>query len=112
MKARYKARIQLNCPVRFAMGTQVGEGRVLDLTSPGCLIESPVAVPEKQSLQLEMFLPGLKSPFSVMLGVVRWTKGKHFGVEFIKIHESQRLIFDRFMAQRSSAGATTKAPPN
>jgi len=78
MKPRYKERIALRSLVTFTMGSQTGEGRVLDLTSPGCLIESSVAVQKGQSLQL---LPGLESPLSILLGVVRWTDGNQFGVE-------------------------------
>jgi hypothetical protein len=78
MKPRYKERIALRSLVTFTMGSQTEEGRVLDLTSPGCLIESSVAVQEGQSLQL---LPGLESPLSILLGVVRWTDGNQSGVE-------------------------------
>jgi PilZ domain len=109
MKPRYRRRIQIKIPVMFTSGSQVGKGQILDLTIPGCLIESTVGVQATQSLQLEMSLPGYKFPVSVTLGVVRWKKGKHFGVEFIKMHESQQLILKRFMAQRGSDPLATKA---
>lgn len=99
MKPRYKPRIRLRFPVTFTSGARIGEGQVLDLTLPGCLIESSVAVEEAQSLQLELFLPGLKFPVSVTMGVVRWVKGKRFGVEFIKMHESQQRILQQFVAE-------------
>jgi hypothetical protein len=102
MQPRYKPRIRLRFPVTFTSGTRSGEGQVLDLTLPGCLIESSAAIEDAQSLQLELFLPGLKLPVSVTLGVVRWTKGKRFGVEFIKMHESQQRILQRFVAQHCS----------
>jgi hypothetical protein len=53
-----------------------------------------------ESLQLELYLPRLNFPLSVNLGVVRWTKGKRFGVEFIKMHESQQVILKRFLVQQ------------
>jgi hypothetical protein len=59
--------------VVFTAGAQIGEGRILDVTIPGCLIESPVTVQEDQSVQLKIHLPGLKRPLTVGLGVVRWT---------------------------------------
>ncbi len=80
----------------------------MDLTIPGCLIESVEGVQTTQALQLEMFLPGFKFPVSVTLGVVRWKKGKHFGVEFIKMHQSQQVILKRFMAQQASDPLPTK----
>jgi PilZ domain-containing protein len=100
MKPRYRDRIPLKCPVTFTTGSQTGEGRVLDVTSPGCLIQSAgIAVVKGQSLQLKMSLPGHKVPLMVALGVVRWTIGNQFGVEFIKMDEANRLILNRFMAQ-------------
>jgi hypothetical protein len=107
MQPRYKGRIRIKFPVKFTSGSQVGDGQVLDLTSPGCLIESPVTVRETQSLQLELCLPGLEFPLSVPLGVVRWTKGKRFGVEFIKMQESQQVTLKRFLVQHGSDPSRT-----
>ena len=112
MKPRYRERIALRSLVTLTTGSQIGEGRLLDLTSPGCLIESSVAVQKGQSLQLRMFLPGLESPLSILLGVVRWTNGKQFGVEFIKMDEPNRLVLNRFMAHHLSDLASTKATRN
>jgi hypothetical protein len=98
MKARYRDRIVLRSPVTFSSGSLIGEGQVLDLTAPGCLIESPVAVSKGQYLQLKLILPVLKSPLSVDLAAVRWTNERRFGVEFIKMDESERRLLDRFMA--------------
>jgi PilZ domain-containing protein len=99
LEPRYRQRIRLSCPVRFTAGDHVGKGQLLDLTIPGCLIESTDMVPDAQSLHLELFLPGLTFPLSVPLGVVRWRKGKQFGVEFIKMHPSQQEILRRFMTK-------------
>lgn len=106
MQPRYKPRVRLRFPVTFTYGARIGKGQVLDLTLPGCLIESADVVEDAQSLQLELFLPGLKFPVSVTLGVVRWTKGKRFGVEFIKMHESQQRVLQQFVAQHCPAGTT------
>jgi hypothetical protein len=106
MQPRYKTRISIRFPVRFTSGREVGNGQVLDLTSPGCLIESPLAVRETQSLQLELCLPGLNFPLSVPLGIVRWTKGKRFGVEFIKMHVSQQRILWQFLVEHCPDGLT------
>jgi len=47
-----------------------------------------------------MFLPGMKIPFSVALGVVRWNRGTYFGVEFIKMSETDSRVLSQFMSQR------------
>ena len=90
-------------------GSQTGEGQILDFTIPGCLIESPMSVHQGQSLRLQMFLPGHTFPLLVQLGVVRWTKGKQFGVEFIKIHESQQRILRHFLDRHYAELFTRKA---
>jgi hypothetical protein len=102
MKARYKPRIRVKLPVAFTFGSQIGEGQILDLTMPGCLIESSFRVATAQTVHLEMYLPGLQYPISVPLGVVRWTKGKRFGVEFIKMHESQQRTLKQFLARHDT----------
>lgn len=109
MKPRYKPRIRLRFPVTFASEARVGEGQVLDLTLPGCLIESSVAVEAAQSLRLELFLPGLDLPVSVTMGVVRWVKGKRFGVEFIKMYESQQRILQQFVAEHCAENPKQKS---
>ena len=109
MKPRYRPRLRLRFPVMLASGSQTGEGQILDFTIPGCLIESPMGVRQGQSLRLEMFLPGHTFPLSVQLAVVRWAKGKQFGVEFIKIHESQQRILRHFLDRHYAELVTSKA---
>ena len=88
MKPRYRERIQTTCPVIITVGLHASEGRILDLTVPGCLLESAVSLKKGDYLQLKMLLPGCPSPCSVALAAVRWVKGAHCGVEFIKMHET------------------------
>ena len=99
MTRRYSERIAVQCPVVFTMGSMVGEGEVVDLTNPGCLIQSAAGLKKGESLQLKMFLPGVKSPLMVALGVVRWTNGSRFGVEFIKMNEPDRAQLTEFISQ-------------
>jgi hypothetical protein len=101
MKQRYRPRVGLRVPVRFAGQAEIGQGQILDLTVPGCLIESRTAVDQGDSLQLEIYVPGHRFPLSVSLAVVRWTKGTRFGVEFIKMHESQQLVLKGLLAHES-----------
>jgi len=108
MKQRYRPRIGLRVPVRFVWEAEVGQGQTLDVTAPGCLIESPAVVRQGQSLQLGMFIPGHIFPLSVSLGAVRWAKGKRFGVEFIKMHEFQQRLLQRLMAEHRQAASTIK----
>lgn len=108
MKPRYRQRIQARFPVTIILGLHAGEGRILDLTVPGCLIESPMVMKKGAYLQLKMFLPGCTAPCSVALAGVRWTKGSRFGVEFIKMHEKAQEQLHYVMARHQPNRAVTQ----
>ena len=102
MKPRYHQRVFLKSTVIIRNGALEGEGWVLDLTVPGCLIQSPVTVKKGDYLQLQLFLPGLIARCLVTLAAVRWTKGSQFGVEFIKMPEADREVLNQFVSQRET----------
>jgi hypothetical protein len=94
MNGRYKERIPIKARALVVINSLLSEGRVLDITAPGCLIESSRVVSMGQYLHLTIFLPRLNSPLVVRLGAVRWVKGKQFGVEFIRMDQSEQRILD------------------
>ena len=98
MQPRYKKRVPLKASVTFSNGEQSGHGRVLDLTVPGCLVESAQSVLKGQYFQLQISLPDLNSPLSVKLAAVRWSEGGRFGLEFIKMDRPEQQILDALMA--------------
>lgn len=108
MKGRYKKRVPLKAWVMFSSSELVGQGRLLDLTAPGCQIESMQRVIRGQYLQLRMLLPGQTSFFTVELAAVRWTKGTLFGVEFIRMDVSEQHMLNAFMAEHLPRLATHK----
>jgi len=105
MKPRYKPRLSLKSPAVFAVNGEVGQGRVLNLTNPGCLIESSVVVKPGDYLKLKLLLEGLKSPLLVTGGAVRWTNGAQFGVEFIEMTEAERLKLNQFLSRQMRGSA-------
>ena len=102
MRGRYKKRVQYEALVTFSNSDLTGQGRVIDITAPGCQIESSQPVLSGQYLELRLSLPGGASPFTVKLAAVRWAKGNRFGVEFIKMDRSDQQILDAFMAEHLS----------
>lgn len=108
MKARYRERIHAEGRVIIAVGSHVNEGRILNLTVPGCLLESPLCMTKGDSIKLKLFLPDLHSPFSVELAVVRWLNGCQFGVEFIKMGERDQRQLLQFLAQDRADQALKK----
>ena len=98
MKPRYSERVAVKCPVVFTLGSMVGEGEVQDLSNPGCLIQSAAHVAKGEYFQLKMYLPEMKTALSIEMGVVRWTNGPRFGVEFIKMSGKDRALLAHFIA--------------
>ena len=74
----------------IANGRHVGEGRTLDVSKQGCLVESPALVKAGDHIQLRLFLPETRPFVSVSLAVIRWTHGLRFGVEFMELEESNQ----------------------
>ena len=97
MQGRYKKRVPLNAWVIFSNNELFGQGRLLDLTAPGCQIESRQRVFRGEYLQVRILLPGRTSLFTVKLAAVRWIKGSRFGVEFIRMDKSEQQTLNAFM---------------
>lgn len=97
MEDRYSSRVPVECPIIFAGETVMGEGRVIDVSSPGCLMESSQPVRSGDYLRLKLFLPDGRSAISIPLAVVRWVKNNQFGVEFIRTSEVDEFRIKRFV---------------
>lgn len=74
---------------------------MLDLTIPGCMLETTLAVKVGDRIQLKCFLPGNKS-FCVSEGFARWVNGSRCGVEFVKMSEKDRRQLNQFVAMQLS----------
>lgn len=94
MKPRYCSRAVVRGSAVFTVDGLIGEGQVLDLTVPGCLIDSPFSPKKGDSLELCLDLPELGAMFRVARGVVRWMQGSRFGVEFIEMEQRERFRYN------------------
>ena len=83
----------------------MGEGRILDISLPGCLLESPKQIRAGEYLQLRLFLPDQQAPLHVALAAVRWAAGSKLGIEFIRTSEEEQRRLEQYVrrnpAQRS-----------
>jgi hypothetical protein len=70
--------------VTLSCGARVGEGQVLDLTVPGCLLETAVVLERGQTIQLRVYLDKHR-PMRIDLGIVRWAQDGKAGIEFIRM---------------------------
>ena len=112
MKPRYHPRVMVQASAVFTMGGLTGEGQVLDLTVPGCLIDSPLSPQKGDSLALHVELPEARAAFRVALGVVRWVQGTRFGVEFIEMDQQERLRYNAVVGNLLQQQAARHARPD
>ena len=105
MKDRYSARIPVEGAVVFAAETTIGEGRVIDVSLPGCLMEISQSARPGSYLRLKFALPDGQPALSVPLAVVRWVKANRIGIEFIRTSEKDARRLARFI-KRHHRGAS------
>ena len=67
-----------------------GEGTIADLSKTGCRVESDTQPAKGLELKLELFLLDYSWPMKVDRAVVRWIKGRTFGLEFLNVQSAQR----------------------
>lgn len=102
-EARAAERIKFHCNIFLDTGKQLNEGRVVDLSEGGCLVESPVSGKVGDSLQLRLSLPGPGRPKRVPRAAVRWTKGIEFSVEFLSLEETERVRLTHLLTAHADA---------
>jgi c-di-GMP-binding flagellar brake protein YcgR len=59
-----------------------GEGSLVDLSLRGCRIESPTDVQPGVSLELRIAAIEHQPPIQIQAAIVRWSRGRQFGLEF------------------------------
>jgi hypothetical protein len=100
MQTRYSHRIEVDCAVMFAGDSAMGEGRALDISLPGCLLESSEKMFKGDYVQLRLFLPDALTPLQVSLAAVRWVNGTRVGLEFIRTTHDQQCRLEHFVRAR------------
>lgn len=66
-------------------GQREGQGRTLDLSVGGCMIEADFPVAVGASFEFRIYVPGLDWPLRIDEAQVRWVKANTFGIQFMKI---------------------------
>ncbi|HSS31601.1 MAG TPA: PilZ domain-containing protein [Nitrospiraceae bacterium] len=98
VECRSSERIALQCSIIVATGVQTGEGRVLNVSKSGCLVEAPILIKAGDYLQMRLFLPNTDLSMCVSVAIVQWALGFQFGVEFIEVDEKHRTRLNHFIA--------------
>ncbi len=79
-------------------GQGEGQGRTLDLSTGGCLIETDLPVGVGASFECRIYVPGLDWPLRIDEAQVRWVKGNTFGVQFTKIQPDEETKLKQVIA--------------
>ncbi len=90
-------------PVEFTLDfiahlDTMGVGIVSNLSMEGCALEGNLIVHEGWNLELHLLLPDLASPLKVELAAVRWSQGRRFGVEFLRMGDEEQERLRRFVS--------------
>jgi hypothetical protein len=96
VKTRYSERKKATCKVSLSCGARVGEGHLIDLTVPGCRLETTLALELGQCVQLRVQLERQR-PMRIDLGIVRWVKGTIAAIEFIRMTQDDQIRLRRYL---------------
>jgi hypothetical protein len=91
---RATPRLRVQFRTTFSASSKLeGTGIMLDLSTGGCRIESPVTVEPGVSLELRIYAPDIQWPLMIAVAIVQWVSGQTFGLAFFRITdtEQQRL---------------------
>lgn len=77
-------------PVRFrssftSLNIVGGDGRIVDLSLRGCRVDSSTEVRPGTSLEVRIQTSEEEPPLKIQEGVVRWSRGQEFGLEFVTL---------------------------
>jgi hypothetical protein len=82
------ARVPVSYPVMFQTDWYLDEGEVVDLSLPGCAIESSRCLIPDEYVRLHVLVP--HHAVRVEVAKVRWAARNRFGLEFLKMPEADK----------------------
>ncbi len=95
MKLRFP-RAQIRWSVRFSGKLISGAGTAFNISEKGCKVAAGKTVPEGVELTLRLSFLGGEPPINVDRAVVRWSKGREFGLQFIAMRPEAQEQLSRF----------------
>jgi hypothetical protein len=95
MNLRSRLRTPIRLPVQFLGDRGAGRGELLNLSSPGCAIESDTLLQQGAYVALEILLQEEIEPVSISLAKVRWVRQGRLGIEFLRYADGAREQLER-----------------
>ena len=94
---RSQDRLGIVCPVMFSSAPFIGEGIVHNLSPSGCLVECDRAVLQGSYIAVRVLLPDEMRSLIVDLAAVRWVRSQCFGIEFLRLPDSEHTRLTQFL---------------
>ena len=98
MEKRQQPRFTSQFRSTISGGQGEGQGRTLDLSTGGCMIETDFPVVVGTSFECRIYVPGLDWPLRIDEAQVRWVKANTFGIQFMKIQRDEEVKLKRVIA--------------
>ncbi len=105
MEKRSDSRIAVSCPVSFSGEDLAGDGKMVNLSMGGwraTVISSTKGIKPGTQLTLLISLPDNPSLLKIDIGVVRWSFGNEFGVEFLDLGTDEAERLNQFISSQES----------
>ncbi len=99
-QGRQALRIPIRIPEIFSSGYGLGEGTVVNISTPGCAIESEKALRVGDYIRPNVYLPDERLLRNVR-AAVRWAQGRRFGVEFLRLSEKEQACLSRLVSDHT-----------
>jgi hypothetical protein len=105
---RAMPRLRVQFRTTFADPSRLeGVGLMLDLSSGGCRIESPVLVVPGFSIELRIHVPDLEWPIMIEEASVQWVSGQMFGLAFFRLREAERQRLEQVITHLMESESPT-----
>jgi hypothetical protein len=100
---RATPRFRVQFQTTFSDATKLeGIGIILDLSTGGCRIESPVTVEPGLSLELRIYVPNVVWRLLIEAATVQWVSGQTFGLAFFRMSETERQRLGQVLTDESA----------
>lgn len=86
----------------FSGAPFIGEGIIQNLSQSGCLVECDRAVLQGSYIAVRVLLPDEMRSLIVDLAAVRWVRSQCFGIEFLRLPNSEHTRLAQFLRRHHS----------
>ena len=102
---RATPRLRVQFRTTFSSSTnKEGTGVMLDLSSGGCRVESPVPVEPGLLLELRIYALNIEWPLMIEAASVQWVSGQTFGVAFFRVTEPEQQRLGQVIEDLTESG--------